>query len=206
MLNQIGQITINSNLGNIIYNLCKENYIQNIVEIGTHNGLGSTKCIYDAIIESNKHDYLVYSIESNKDYYNLAKKNLPELLNFNIILGRIIEITEIVDIDKYDDSFFYSSDRTIQKSWLEEDKINYNSISNVCNLLPSKIDLLILDGGEFSSFGEFNRLKDISNYTILDDTKSIKNFEVRNYIINSGLYNIIEDSCDRGGYMVVNKN
>ena len=69
--------------------------------------------------------------------------------------------------------------------------------------MPERIDLLILDGGEFSSYYEFLKLKDRTTYFILDDTKILKNFEVANIIKNNkSLYEIIVDSEDRNGYLI----
>lgn len=201
-----GQINIGTELGDIIYELCKRDDIINIVDIGTWNGLGSTRCIYQSIIDNSKKNYLVKSIEANTEFYEMAKNNIPQLDNFTLINGRIIESNDLVDIDKCSDHFFTSSSRDIQKGWLQEDIKNYNNISNVLSELPKKIDLLILDGGEFSSLAEFNILKDITRFIVLDDTKCIKNYEVSNFIRdNKESYNIIVDSNDRNGFLVAEK-
>ncbi len=72
--------------------------------------------------------------------------------------------------------------------------------------MPSKIDLLILDGGEFSTLGEFNKLKDISTYFILDDTNTIKNNEVANIMRLDNQFEILHDVFnDRNGYLVAKK-
>jgi hypothetical protein len=169
--------------------------------------MGSTKCIYDSIVESNKTDYLVYSLESNEDFYNLAVSNLPSLVNFNLLLGRVIDASEVVDIDSYGDNFFTECDKNLQKKWLVEDVDNYNKVKNVLDILPEKIDLLILDGGEFSSLAEFNKLKDRTKYFILDDTNPIKNFEVANIMRADDNYQILfDDSNDRNGFLISKKN
>ena len=53
----VGQINRGSQLGEVIYDMCNQNDIKNIVEIGTWNGMGSTKCIYESIV-NNSHDSL----------------------------------------------------------------------------------------------------------------------------------------------------
>lgn len=145
-----GQINIGTELGNIIYDICKRDDVISIVDIGTWNGLGSTRCIYQSIIDNNKKNYIVKSIEANTEFYEIAKNNIPKLENFTLINGRIIESKDIIDIDKCSDHFFIEYDRNIQKRWLEEDIKNYNNINNVLSEIPEKIDLLILDGGEFN--------------------------------------------------------
>ena len=203
----IGQINRGSQLGDIIYNMCKQDDIKIIVEIGTWNGLGTTKCIHDSIVENNKKDYLVYSLESNSEFYNQAIINLPKIQNFNILLGRIIEVEDLINIDDCDDKFFVPiSNKEIIKGWLVDDLKNYKSTENVLDKIPSKIDLLILDGGEFSSLGEFNKLKDSTTYFILDDTLLIKNNEVANIMRNDDSYLILYDNTsDRNGFLISKK-
>jgi hypothetical protein len=203
----VGQINRGSQLGDIIYDMCNQDDIKTIVEIGTWNGMGTTKCIYDSIMENNKKDYLVYSLESNPEFYNQAVVNLPKIKNFNIILGRIIEIEDLINIDECDDKFFIpKSNKEIIKGWFVNDIHNYKLVDNVLNNIPSKIDLLILDGGEFSSLAEFNKLKDRSTYFILDDTLLIKNNEVANIIRNDRNYQILYDNIsDRNGFLISKK-
>lgn len=202
----IGQINRGSQLGDIIYNMCKQDDIKIIVEIGTWNGLGTTKCIHDSIVENNKKDYLVYSLESNSEFYNQAIINLPKIQNFNILLGRIIEVEDLINIDDCDDKFFVPISKEIIKGWLVDDLKNYKSTENVLDKIPSKIDLLILDGGEFSSLGEFNKLKDRTTYFILDDTLLIKNNEVANIMRNDDSYLILYDNTsDRNGFLISKK-
>ena len=203
----VGQINRGSQLGEIIYNLVSSEEIKTIVEIGTWNGMGSTKCIYDAILQTNKKNYLVYSLESDSKFYKESPQNLPKLENFNILLGRIIEVDDLVDIDKCDDGFFVPmSNKEIMRGWLSEDIKNYNSVPNILDQIPEKIDLLILDGGEFSSFGEFNILKDRSTYFVLDDTLLIKNNEVSKIMRDDNTYEILHDNInDRNGFLVSKK-
>jgi hypothetical protein len=198
-----GQINRGSILGELIYELCKKDNIKTIVEIGTWNGLGTTKCIYDAIIDSDKKDYEVYSLESNEFFHNQAINNIPKIINFNIILGKIVETDELYNLSKYE--MLNISDTSQQKIWLEDDINNYKNVKNVINILPKKIDLLILDGGEFSSFAEFNKLKDRTTYFVLDDTNILKNFEVANIMRNDKTYDIIIDSDDRNGFILSKK-
>jgi hypothetical protein len=208
MIGTVGQVNRGSSLGEIIYNLCLQDDIRNIVEIGTWNGMGSTKCVYDAISEK-KQDYLVYSLECNLEFYNICLenyRNLPKLDNFNLILGTIISPEENLDPSfNYDDRFFKQYSRQTQSFWCKEDIENCKKVPNVLNDMPEKIDLIILDGGEFSSFSEYEKLKDRSTYFILDDTNTIKNYEVANLMRNNSNYQILFDSNERNGYLVSKK-
>lgn len=205
MIGVPGQINRGSSLGEIIYNLCLQKDIKTIVEIGTWNGMGSTKCIYDAILDKND-EYLVYTLECNEDFYNKCienYKNLPKLENFNFILGTIVDPEENIDpMYNFDDKFFNLYSRKTQSSWRNEDVESCKNVKNVIDIIPEKIDLLVLDGGEFSGLSEFNKLKDISTYFVLDDTNVIKNYEVANLMRNNSNYQILFDSNERNGYLV----
>ena len=146
MIGTPGQINRGSSLGEIIYNLCLQNDIKTIVEIGTWNGMGSTKCIYDAILDK-KEEYLVYTLECNEDFYKKCLENykkLPKLENFNFILGTIVDPEENIDpISNFDDKFFQQYSRETQSVWRNEDVENCKKSKNVLDIIPEKIDLLI---------------------------------------------------------------
>lgn len=201
-----GQINRGSLLGDILYEYAKKPEINTIVEFGTYNGLGSTKCLIEGIRDSGKTGCIFYSIEAYESMYRVAKENNPvEIPGFEIIYGRIVEIEELnwFDKDKLNDD---------QKKWLRDDLINYNMCPYVMDRIPSKIDLLLLDGGEFSSYVEFHKLIDRSKYIILDDTfarETIKFNLIRKSILETGQrYRVIEDRPhDRNGFMIVeNRN
>ena len=196
-----GQINYESDeLGQHIVDICKNPEITTIVEIGTWNGLGSTRCILHGLKESNKTDYKVVSLECWPDMYITALKNNTSNLNnnFNIIHGKIAD--ENLLTSWFDENVLSSE----QRGWLREDKERMAMTPNVLALIPEKIDLLILDGGEFSTYLEWQILKDRFTYCILDDTRELKCLKIREEIYNdSSIYEIIVDNTtSRNGFMV----
>lgn len=188
-----GQINKDSNLGKIISFLVKRIDVKTIVEIGTWNGLGSTRCILDNLNTSNQ---TFYTIESNITMYNQAISNNKYFYNknnINFLYGRIIELQDL-DIVKL--SF-------TENQWLDLDRTNYKNCPFVLDLLPQNIDLLILDGGEFSTFAEFNKLKNRSKIVVLDDCNCRKNKSNLEYLRSSKNYKkLYEDLNDRNGWSV----
>ena len=74
-------------------------------------------------------------------------------------------------------------------------------VPNVLDQIPAKIDFLILDGGEFSTTAELDKLIDRSNYIFLDDTIMRKNRENRMRLINSLEFIMLDDyPADRHGW------
>jgi len=204
--NMFGQINRGTELGEIIYNIVRQEDVINIVEIGTWNGLGSTKCIRDSIIENNKTQYNVISLETNKIMYQSAINNNQPLINFKIINGTIISVNDFIKFDEIEDMFFNEYGRDIQINWYNEDINNCKNSLNVFKIIPENIDLLILDGGEYSTLAEYNKLKDRYRYLILDDTKCLKNKKIREEIINNQSHIVINDNLnDRNGFIVCRK-
>lgn len=194
----IGQIQIDSEAGKWIHTICLKEEILNIVEIGTWNGMGSTKCIFDAIQNTNKK---LFSLEINKEMHEIAKNfynNSPEI---ELILGKITD--ELINLNLLDESFFSDYPIEVKNEWKNQDLINLFNCENVLKKLPSKIDFLILDGGEFSSIHEFNILKNRSSIIFLDDVNPpcIKNYLVREELLKTAKL-IYENLKDRNGYSI----
>jgi hypothetical protein len=202
-----GQINRGSKMGEQIFELAKLEDVKIIFEVGTWNGLGSTKCIYDAIISTNKKNYVVFSLECNLTMHNEAKINLLPLHNFNLIYGTITTLEEIIPKMEND------KEALSHAQWLYEEKIFLKNAPYVFDIVPEKIDLLILDGGEYSSSLEFDKLYKRSRFIVLDDTTPfipdshghiLKNSQVREFILaNPDQFRIIEDDLkDRNGYLI----
>jgi hypothetical protein len=201
---KLGQINRGSKLGEIIYNLVKQDDIKTILETGTWTGLGSTKCIYDGIIDSNKKDFLVYSFECNFLRFMEAQNNLAPLMKgFNIINGTIIS-SEQIEYHKEKEEVKNSN----MIKWLAEDIEHMNKCLFLGDKVTNKIwDLVILDGSEFTGDEEFNLIKNNFRYLILDDTRSYKHCRNREFILNNkNTYNVITDDLnDRGGFILCQK-
>lgn len=207
-----GQRNRGSKLGEHIFQLSKHPEVKNIVEIGTWNGLGTTKCIYDGILASGKRNYLVYSLECNFLMHSEAKINLIPLRNFNLLYGTIVpysQIKPVIDAELEIDPNMFKDN-----PWLKEESAVSMDAPNVLNFLPEKIDLLILDGGEYSSSIEFDMLSEKARFIVLDDTSPnidwiptahpLKNSLVRKYILSKPEeYKIIDDNLNESnGYLI----
>jgi len=192
-----GQILADSLFANHINDIIKTYKPSTIVEIGTWKGLGSTKRIIESIIQYNLITNFI-SLETNWIFYNEAKNNLQEYVKYvNLIYGKIVDIKDIIHFL----SLISLSD--IEQTWLNNDIDDYEQTPNVLYALPNKIDFLLLDGGEFSTYSEWLLLKDRSHIIALDDTKTTKCKLIKKHILNNKQYNIIIDSDDRNGFTIL---
>ena len=187
---------ITTERGRLLSEKIKELKPKTILEIGTWKGLGSTKCILDSIGEECK----FISLESNPEFYNIAKNNLSEYSNkFTLLHGTIVTKNEITD---------FVSDKDLtneQKVWLSEDLENLNSCKNVYEELPSEIDFLFLDGGEFSTYPEWLKLKGRSKVVALDDITQLKTKQIYTELLIDKNYDMISYNEDGNGFCIFSK-
>jgi len=197
-LNFVGQITLEQNLGKHIKNLTERKDVKTIVDVGTFHGLGSTICIIDGMDDTKK----MWSIELYPNMYKYSLINLSKYLTPNIILlnGKIIEYNDVFWFDH--NTIDFSTDEHA-RLWYEKDMKYLKKSKNVLTELPNIIDLLVLDGGEYTTYPEYLKLKDKTNIIVLDDVIIHKCKRVREELLNDSDFELIfEDLNDRNGYSI----
>lgn len=197
-LNFVGQITLDQNLGKHIKNLTGRKDVKTIVDVGTFHGLGSTICIIDGMDDTKK----MWSIELYPNMYKYSLMNLSKYLTPNIILlnGKIIEYNDVFWFDH--GTIDFSTDEHA-RLWYKKDMKYLKESKNVLSELPNIIDLLVLDGGEYTTYPEYLKLKDKTNIIVLDDVIIHKCKRVREELLNDSDFKLIfEDLNDRNGYSI----
>ena len=188
-----GQMLEHSERGKILIEIIKGIKPKNVVEIGTWKGLGSTKCIIDSI--DNESNFI--SIESNYNFYNVAKNNLTNYLDkVNLLYGTIVTDKEVNE---------FVSDKNLteeQKKWLSEDLENLSRCENIIEIIPSEIDFLLLDGGEFSTYSEWQILKGRTKMVALDDIRELKTKQIYEELITDNSYELVIETPDGNGFCV----
>ena len=182
--NALGLIRRDFETGKLIEKVIIENSLINILDIGTWNGLGSTKTFIE-VLHENFENYSLVSIETDKIFHKQALKNLNHLLNpsVQLLLGRIIEIDELPNLRNID--FEAAGLVPDNVEWLIQDIRRYKKVENIFDNLPTKFDFILFDGGEFSNYSEFLKLYKTTRYFGLDDTNTYKQYEVIKYIENN---------------------
>lgn len=208
-----GQIKRGTLFAETIFKLSLISEFKNYVEIGTWNGQGSTRCFMDGILMRRDMPCL-WSLEANKKLYIQAwlywsfKLAIYRLLNkhnpfpqLKLIHGRITEISELPSIDEIQDFFGFSREHFLR--WYKQDIKSYENCSNVLDQLPRHIDVLLLDGGEYSTYAEFRKLKDRTDVILLDDTEMYKCRGIKSELKQDKAWEtIIEVPTERNGIYV----
>lgn len=202
----MAEITLNTQLGAGLYTFVKTTKLDNIVEIGGWDGRGSTLCMFKAIKElENKHINL-YSIELQTDRHTQARQFYAEHINdgYRIILLNGI-ISDALSAEKYTGAHlneFNSQQGKNFRAWYSDNIKKINDSRNVLDMLPKSIDLLVLDGGEYTTYSEWGLLKDKCHYIALDDTRKLKCKYIKQEILDMP-HKIILDATDRNGGLIV---
>lgn len=137
------------------------------MEIGAWRGGGSTE-ILRRRIEHDQRSRL-QSLESSKAMFYEAQERHQDAPQVEVIWGsfRLIE-----DLDWHNLS-------DLEKQWLLADETNLQACRNVTHGLFPEMDLIVLDGGEFSTYSGWRTLQSrVTKWVVLDDTLTSKSARI----------------------------
>jgi len=194
-----GQVKNNHEIGKWISFLSSLSNVNTIVEVGTWNGRGSSKSIVRGVKSRSKSERLtirVIGYEINPKMVKSARKALKRYEFFQVIFGSIVATEDLNRANLTE----------TEELWISQDEAWIKNSPNVLSTVPQDIDLLILDGGEFSTWAEFNILKNrVNGWIILDDTKTRKCSEILQSVEHERLFQLIYLSDERHGTAVLKK-
>jgi hypothetical protein len=202
--NQIGQITLDSIIGKHLYHYAKSTKYNSYLEIGTWNGLGSTKCFVEGFNNRQDSLYTFYSLECNTDKYLVAKDLYKNMENIHI-LNEVLLNNMPADIYNIFPELLENKDYNYWNNIDFRNMENKNLFLNRQNL-PEVFDIILLDGGEFITWYEYNLIKDKCKILILDDTNTSKCKKIKEEIIkNKDVWKIIINSNERNGILIAER-
>ena len=198
VINNLGQIC-NDDFSSEITKYASNLQYKNFLEIGTWNGLGSTKA-FSYGFKNRSDDYVFYSLECNADKCADAI-NLYSDNNKIHILNEVIWNEEPSDFYQV---FPQCLTNNTYKHWNEVDIINMKKCKLFLNRpnLPDIFDILLLDGGEFTTYYEFQILKNRCKVLMLDDTNTDKCKLIVNEIENDSSWKIVKKNNTRNGFLI----
>lgn len=200
-----GQINRGSEFGEIIYKLSLIPEFKTFLDIGTWKGQGSIKCFADGVL-SRQDNSCVYSIEANEEFYKEALEYWDPILityfipKVRLLYGKLIDVEELTSEEEVRQHKDFN-----QHPWLEWRKRNieeYKVCPNIMSLLPQEIDVALFDGGNFSTYQEYQKLKDRTKVVLLDDSLTMKTDRIREELISSSDWETIRDDSGRQGFYV----
>lgn len=196
----IGQLNEYTQAGRFLIELVRKEPLGHILDIGTWNGLGSTKCF---LLGLQGHSYSSFtSLECNRDKHTLALKNLaPLLTNRDRLLWGSILTSDEAPLERVCELFpEVRTDREFQR-WHTIDMSNVSLSPYVLDQIPAELDFVLFDGGEFTTWFEFEKLLPrCSKYIALDDCDVAKCKAIRERLQRDSNWVEIAYIKDRNGF------
>ena len=174
-----GQLGASTPVGQYLAKIAKNPEIKSVVEVGTWNGRGSTKCIMDGLV-GREDTVTFYSLEADKgrrdsgaDFWTDREKGQVDL---HLLWGKLTESMVTREYVQKHPKF------SIQLQYYDIESSQTHEAPLVGNDLPADVDFIFLDGGEFCSVFDFNFLVKKYAHSLkfigLDDIDTIKNEKV----------------------------
>jgi len=170
----IGQFPKNTDLWNVLVEMARDTQNMTFLEVGTWNGQGSTLAIAEGLRTRND-NFVFYSLECNSEKWEHARKHYIADKQIHI-LNEVLVRPSLEKISKQFPEIMNKSSTTGYSHWATLDHTN----SSQCELfwnrhdLPRIFDVIVLDGGEYTTWFEFLETKHRANIFILDDIHSPK--------------------------------
>ena len=191
-----GQVQAKTQLGAWITFISSLSDVQTVVDVGTWSGAGTTLCAAQGVRKKRpeaQRDCRVVGFEVDKGMVARARRRLKAFEFVNVVYGSIVKSEDL------DNSLL----STEESQWLKTDLEKMCLAPNVLGHVPEKIDLLILDGGEFSSQAEYFTLRErVSGWVILDDINTRKNKRVFSALDSDELFSLVWITQERNGAAV----
>jgi hypothetical protein len=194
-----GQITPDGLVGKTLIEYTQD--VKNIVEIGTWTGLGSTRCFLRGL----KPGTTFFTLETNLEKVQLAQKNLESEMKPDVtfLWGSILRPEDVKD----ELSIFPELQDEEFSRWHKIDMENLKQSPNVLDKLPEKIEFLLLDGGEFTTWYEFQILfSRCTRYIALDDVNTSKCRKIRKVLKTNSSWYEIKYISERNGFSLFKRN
>jgi len=191
-----GQISDGSEIGRWIALLSSLTETKMILEIGAWNGRGSSRMILKGMQSKRSESTNVIGLEANPLLFKKAQRYLSRFPNYQLLWGAIVQPNELDDYELNVDEI----------SWFQDDLKDLNSAPYIFELLPNSIDLLILDGGEFSTYGEYVKLQSrVTSWIILDDIYTRKCRRIMSTLSDQSEWALVFESRERNGTAVLKR-
>ena len=206
-----GQIHMNTPFGKWLFDLATDPAYKTVVEVGTWRGNGSTYCVVNGLVKrlmDLSENVSFYSFESNITFYSEAVKlysnfSLPYL---HLIYGKL-HSNGLMTRDEIESHPLFNDVENHYTLWYDKDAIDYETTPLIdTNQLPTEVDVIILDGGEFSGYADWLALKDKNPKVVcLDDSNIMKNERVYKELSEDPTWKLLAGDNDRNGWAIFAK-
>jgi hypothetical protein len=173
-----------------------------LLEIGTWNGMGSTKAFAQGFSKRSD-DYVFYSLECNQEKNRLA----AHLYKFNDRMHILNEVLWNEEPADFYTVFPQCLSNRMFKHWNDVDMVNMKRCPLFLNRpeVPARFDVVLLDGGEFTTYYDFQALKGRCKILMLDDVLVDKCKLIVREIESDPSWRILKRGDTRNGFLIAER-
>ena len=153
-----------------------------IIEVGSGSGLGSTACLVRGLQKEGR----LYAIEAARERADACRANHSHDSRVHVLHGVVSRDALMTRGQVLTHALFPAIEGHYDQCYAKE-AADYDSAPHVLDRLPKQCDMLVLDGGEFSSWGDWSVLKDTRpTWVALDDVNVIKTSSIADELTVQG--------------------
>lgn len=194
----VGQINMNTKFGFFIYSVSKNKNFKTFLEVGTWNGLGSTKCFVEGFKQRND-DFKFYSLECNADKSKFASDLYKDEPNVYILNQTLLTEDDYKDAEKVFPN--------MAKNWYKNDMDNIKTCKNFLSENNiDNFDVVLLDGGEYTTYFEFQKIRDKCSIIMLDDANTDKCKQIVVELKNDTNWKLMVEDDEHNGFAIFKKH
>lgn len=197
-----GQISSGDSLGAFLKDLARNPRYARYLEIGTWNGLGSTKCFYEGFLERPVGSYVFYSLECNAEKSHDARRYYEEGVEPRLPDIHILHAKAVRDVP--DEAILKEQFDAFEPTWHRVDIENMRACPYLFEMelgCEPSFDVVFLDGGEYTTYYEYLALKDACKVLVCDDSSVEKSKRIRAELMASPDWRCLRDApYERNGW------
>ena len=177
----MGQITLETAFGRELAALGANPRYNIFVEVGTWDGEGSTRCLWEGLKDRTDGPRLV-SFEANRDWWRVASSRWKDVSGVQILWGRLAERMmsdkEVLEHPQYE---------KIKDHYALHFTQDERDFATAPLVRMRRCDVAILDGGEFCGLSDWKAIEPLAPQVVcLDDVNVMKNSAVLEEMLSKG--------------------
>jgi hypothetical protein len=200
----MGQINPDISFGKKLIEIASSPEYKTFLEVGAWNGQGSTRCLLLGILQHNPSAKL-YSLEANKEMFEKAQQFYsPCPPQLTLIHGSLHhKCMALEDIHRHPKFYKFLEAGNAYYKWIYEEQTSVYA-SPIYSIPHETLDVVLIDGGEFSAQGDWEILKAKQPKLVcLDDTQVMKTHHIYNELKSSPQWDTLADFPEeRNGWAV----
>lgn len=198
-----GQITLETQFGKVLATLATEPSLSAFVEVGTWDGQGSTQCLVEGLRRRRAGKAHLRSFETNRQMLAIAHAAQASAqteglvsIEWGRLSERMLPLREILAHPKFQEVLAHFAVH------YEQDIIDFYSAPHI---KVDAADFVLLDGGEFSSYGDWLAVRHLEPKVVaLDDTRAMKCERILRELREAGWSTLFESDERNGCVVLVN--